>query len=412
MSAKLDCDVLIVGGGLVGSALAAALGRLPVSVVLVEARDPAALEQPSFDARVTALANGSQRILAGLGLWPALAAEAEPIELIHISERGRLGAARISAAEERVPALGYVVENRVIGAALWDALRAAPRFTWLAPARVTALGTHADGVVAAVARDGETVEVRAKLAVAADGARSAVREALGVAVAEHDYRQRALILNCVTEVAPARRAFERFTPDGPLAFLPLTGGRSGVIWTVPPHEAEALLALPPDAFRDRLQDAFGQRLGRIVRVGERAVHPLARVTAERPRVPRAVLIGNAAVTLHPVAGQGFNLALRDVAALADLLRDEALRRGAHADPGHAALLDRYYAWRSADRVKVTRFTHGLVRLFTARTPGLGLLRGLGLVAFDLAPGAKAALARHTMGRAGRLPRLARGLPLS
>jgi len=408
VSTARECDVLIVGGGLVGSALACALGELPLSAVLVEARDPARLEQPSFDARVTALANGSQRILAALGIWPRIAADAEPIEHIHISERGRFGAARIRAAEEGVPALGYTIENRLLGRALWDALAAAPRFTCIAPAAVTAVEPGADHVRAVVKQGETTTEWRAKLLVAADGARSAIRSTLGVAADEHDYRQCALVVNCVPEVPPARRAFERFTPEGPLAMLPLTGGRVGAIWTVPPERAEALAALPEQAFRERLEATFGGRLGRILRVGERSVYPLARVTAAAPRAPRVVLIGNAAVSLHPVAGQGFNLALRDVAALADVLAES---RG-KLDPGDDRVRERFLAWRDGDRRRVTQFTHGLIRLFGRDLPGLGVARGLGLVAFDLLPGAKDALARHTMGRAGRLPRLARGLGLA
>ena len=414
MSARRECDVLIVGGGLVGSALGCALAQLPLSTVLVEARDPRLLEQPSFDARATALANGSQRILDMLGVWRHAAAAAEPIEHIHISERGRFGAARIRAAEEGVSALGYTLENRVLGRALWEVLDAAPRFECLAPAAVTAVEANVERVRVRVEvrRGEETIEIEAKLLVAADGARSAVREALGIGAHEHDYRQCALILNCTPEIPPRRRAYERFTAEGPLALLPLTGDRAAVIWTVPPDRAAELAALPAPEFRDRLQSAFGQRLGRIVRVGERATYPLARVTAGLPLAPRVVLIGNAAVSLHPVAGQGFNLALRDVAALADVLHGELRASSAgNADVGAERVRQRYHVWRDGDRRNVTRFTHGLIQLFGLDAPGFGVARGMGLVAFDLLPGAKAALARHTMGRAGRLPRLARGLDL-
>lgn len=413
MSARRECDVLVVGGGLVGSALGCALAQLPLSTVLVEARDPRLLEQPSFDARATALANGSQRILDTLGVWRHAAVAAEPIEHIHISERGRFGAARIHAAEEGVGALGYTLENRLLGRALWDVLGAAPRFESLAPATVTAIDADAARVRAFVRRGEETIEIEAKLLVAADGARSAVRESLGIAAREHDYRQCAVILNCTTEIPPRRRAFERFTPEGPLALLPLTGERAAVIWTVPPDRAEELAALPAPAFGDRLQSAFGQRLGRIVRVGERATYPLARVTAGTPRAPRVMLIGNAAVSVHPVAGQGFNLALRDVAALADVLHTELRASPAQgADVGADRVRERYHEWRERDRRTVTRFTHGLIKLFGLDLPGFGAARGLGLAVFDLLPGAKAALARQTMGRAGRQPRLARGLDLS
>jgi 2-octaprenyl-6-methoxyphenol hydroxylase len=207
------------------------------------------------------------------------------------------------------------------------------------------------------------------------------------------------------------RAYERFTRRGPLAVLPLTGGRAAVVWTLPEAVAESVWGLRRDAFRRELQRAFGYRVGRFERIGRRNAYPLLRVRSTELRGQRALLIGNAAVSLHPVAGQGFNLALRDVATIAELIADEVGAAGAAADPGSPALLAAYEDWRTADQRKVAGFTHGLVRLFGLPAPGLGALRGLGLVAFDLLPGAKAQLARHTMGMSGRLPRLARGMPL-
>ncbi len=404
-----DCDVLIVGGGLVGSALAVALAPLPVRCMLVEAENPQALEQPSFDSRVTALANGSARILGGLGLWDALRTQAEPILSIHISERGRFGAARIRAAEEGVPALGYTVENRALGATLWERLGADDACSVVAPAKLTRFEAQTDGVEAELERAGERIDVRTRLLVAADGARSRVRGLLGIAAREDDYAQKAVVLNCATAVPHRGAAFERFTSTGPIALLPLTGGRSGVVWTLPAAAADAAAALPDAELAAALQREFGYRLGRIGRVGARAAHPLRRVRSDTLGAPRVVLIGNAAVSLHPVAGQGFNLALRDVAALAELVAAAVARDG---DAGAADVLARYAEWRRDDQRKVAWFTHGLVDLFGRRAPGFGAARGLGLVAFDLLPGAKAALARHTMGIAGRLPRLARGLPLS
>ena len=395
---RRDCDVLIVGGGAVGSALACALADLPLDTVLVEAQEVRLLEQPSFDTRVTALANGSQQILAGLGLWADLKGYTEAIRTIHISERGRFGAARISAAEERVPALGYTVENQALVRVLWERLRGAPRFTALAPAKVIGVERDDRHVTATIEQAGETRRLRAKLLVAADGARSAIRTALGFDALEHDYEQRAVIFNCATETPPAGRAYERFTQRGPIALLPLTGGRVAVIWTLPSAMAEEIAGLPADAFRAELQAAFGYRLGRFTRIGARHLHSLVRIASGAVHGPRAVLIGDAALRLHPVAGQGFNLALRDVATLAEVLAD-ALEAGGGADVGTAEPLERYAAWRAADRQRVSTFTHGLIQLFGESLPGAGLGRGIGLVAFDLLPGAKGLLARQTMGKA-------------
>jgi len=407
----VPCDVLIAGGGAVGSALACALGELPLDVVLVELLQPQLLAQPSFDARVTALANGSQQILSGLDLWRDLAGYVEAIRTIHISERGRFGAARLEAGEENVPALGYTVENQTLGRVLWERLQRSQRLKVLAPAKVVALRREPDFAEVTVERDGATETVRAKLVVAADGARSAVRAALGVHATEDDYGQRAVVFNCATEARLDGRAFERFTERGPIALLPLTGGRGAMIWTLPEGDAQRVAALPDDAFRAELQASFGQRLGRFTRIGQRHLYPLARVASETIHGERAVLIGDAALRLHPVAGQGFNLALRDIATLAEVVADAIAVNGAALDVGAAELLERYATWRAADRQRVSSFTHGLIQLFGDAAPGLGAGRGLGLMAFDLLPGAKALLARQTMGKAGRLPRLARGLPL-
>ena len=406
-----ECGVLIVGGGLVGSTLAHALAQIPVSTVLVEERDPGRLEEPGFDGRSTALASASRRILDGLGLWDGVAGEAEPIRTIHISERGRFGASRILASREGVPALGYTVENRVLTRAVWPKILEAEAVTCMAPGRLEDFEVEASGVTARVSTGGTSRTVRARLLVAADGARSRVRQALGIGVREDDYGQKGVILNCKTEIPHDGRAFERFTPTGPLAMLPLWLGRVSVVWTLPREEGDRIGALDDDSFRDALQRAFGYRLGRIRKVGTRSAWPLHRVRAEALTATRAVLVGNAAFSLHPVAGQGFNLALRDIAALSELICD-ARRDAADADPGAAALLDRYAEWRGADQRRIAGFTHGLMRLFTIDAAPLAVSRGLGLMAFDLVPGAKRWLARQAMGLGGRVSRLARGLRLA
>ncbi len=408
---ELCADVVIIGGGLAGSALAHALSTTPLSVTLVEARDPAQLQQPSFDDRATALANGSKRILDTLGLWDEVSRHATPITSIHISERGRFGAARIIADEEGVAALGYLLENRVLGKALWDSLSRAERFTAVAPAQVQSLEPGPDAVVVHAEKDGQALEIRAKLVVAADGTQSQVREVLGIEAVEDDYAQHAVILNCQTDVPHRGRAFERFTTDGPIACLPMTNDRVAAVWTLPQAEAERVMQLDDEAFARELQHAFGHRLGRLTKVGRRSAYPLMRLRSESLVAERTVLIGSAAVNLHPVAGQGFNLALRDVAALAEVLSDAMLATDCKADPGADTSLQRYERWRIRDQERVAAFTHGLIRFFGKPSTPLEISRGLGLMLFDLIPGAKAGLARHTMGLSGRLSRLARGLPL-
>jgi len=408
---ELTADVVIIGGGLAGSTLAHALSQTPLSIVLVEARDPSQLQQPSFDDRATALANGSKRILDTLDLWDAVSRDATPISSIHISERGRFGAARIVAAEEGVAALGYLLENRILGAALWRSLSHAERFTVVAPAIVRSLQTEHDSVVVRAETNGEETQIRARLAVAADGTQSQVRDVLGIAAREDDYSQHAVILNCQTEIPHGGRAYERFTTDGPIAFLPLAGERVAAVWTLPQAVAERVMQLDDGEFTRELQDAFGYRLGRLTKVGRRSAYPLTRLRSESLIAERTVLIGSAAVNLHPVAGQGFNLALRDVAALAEVLSDGLLDSGPQADPGATAILERYRLWRIRDQQRVAAFTHGLIRFFGYASAPLEITRALGLMAFDLIPGAKAGLARHSMGLSGRLSRLARGLPL-
>ena len=404
-SAVPACDVAIVGGGMVGASLALALSSLPLDVVVIEAASPDGGPQPSFDSRTTALSNGSRRIFAGLGVWDEIARAATPIRRIHVSDRGRFGSAVIDAVEQGIAALGYVVENRVIGEALWRRLRRASRVRLRSPARVTAVTAgEATTRLTIEGTDGDTLDAR--LVVAADGAGSLVRRAAGVGASHWDYGQTAVISQLTPERFHDHVAYERFTPSGPLALLPAPDGRVGLVWTLSPAEALRVLALEPAPFLAELQQCFGWRLGRFRSVGARHGYPLALTRADAEHAPRTVIIGNAAQGMHPIAGQGFNLGLRDAATLAEVLAD----LGA-ADPGGAAPLARYALWRHDDRRALIAFTDGLVRLFASPFAPVRLARGLGLLLFDLTPAAKTALSRLSLGFATRLPRLARGLPL-
>lgn len=404
-----DFDVVIAGGGLVGGSLAIALGESGLRVALVEAVPAASEEQPSFDARSIALSRGSCRILAQLGVWEHLAAAVWPVRQIHVSEQGCFGTTLIDAAEQGIAELGHVIQAHALGQALWWRIRDSDQLTVFCPARVAATAPPADGSrpLTLTAPDGAEQTLHARLLVIADGAQSPLRQAVGIAASKHDYEQVAVI--CGVQVAPkyaGHRAYERFTASGPLALLPGPEGRYTAVLARPASLAPTLLAESDAEYLAGLQGLAGWRLGRLQRVGPRSTYPLALTTAASLSAPRAVVIGNAANSLHPVAGQGFNLGLRDVASLAELLVSAGR---AAADPGSPELLSKYSAWRRADQRSVVRFTDSLIRLFGKRSAGLALGRGLGLSLFDLSAPGKRALARQTMGLAGRMTRLGRGL---
>jgi 2-octaprenyl-6-methoxyphenol hydroxylase len=404
-----DFDIVIAGGGMVGGSLAVALAALPLRTLVVEATPPAEAGQPSYDDRATAISESSRRILEGIGCWSALAGHAAPIRTVHVSERGAFGMTRLRAAQQGLASFGQVVENRALGAALWERIRAASGLTAWSPAKLVGLAQDDEGVRVSIEREGgAAVDVRARLLVAADGMGSPARAMAGIGHEARDYGQTALIANLTPAVDHAGTAYERFTSCGPLAVLPLTQGRVTIVWTLPPDEASATLALDDPEFLARLQAAFGYRLGAFRKVGGRAAYPLSLVQARAWYAGRVLLVGNAAHGIHPVAGQGFNLGLRDVAALAELVA----RQGPDGDPGAAGLCEEYAQWREADRARTVRDTDGLVQVFTSEFAPLRAGRRLGLIGLDLFPPARAALARRGMGLAGRLPRLALGQPLS
>jgi 2-octaprenyl-6-methoxyphenol hydroxylase len=373
----------------------------------VESVAPQSNAQPSFDERTTALGNASRRIFQALGVWESIAGAAAAIRAIHVSDAGRFGFARLEARDQGIEAFGYVATNRAIGAALWQRLAASPTPPTLrVPAALEEVDSDADRVRLKLRAADGIEELTARLVVAADGVDSAARRAAGIETSVEDYDQVALVANVAADRPHEDAAYERFTPSGPFAVLPLGDGSYTVIWTRPPSLAAKTMALTDHDFLAALQAAFGWRVGRFVRAGRRAAYPLRLARADRPVGHRTVLIGNAAQTLHPVAGQGFNLGLRDAAVLAETLA------GASADPGSEQALARFAAQRASDRRGVVGFTDGLVKLFGDRRPPVALARDAGLLLFDLMPPAKSALARLSTGFVGRTPRLARGLPLS
>jgi 2-octaprenyl-6-methoxyphenol hydroxylase len=403
-----DYDIVIVGGGMVGASLAIALGSTPLRVAVLEAVPFRSDRQPSYDDRAIALAYGTRRIFEGMGLWGALQTEATPIHAIHISDRGHFGFTRLDCREEGVAALGYVAVSRAMGAVLAERLQQLSNVDVLCPAAVSNVVTGGDHAEVTAECDGVTRRLTARLVVAADGATSQVRKWLGIDAQRWDYGQTAVITNITPQRPHHNRAFERFTDSGPLALLPMSGNRCSVVWTVRSARAEQVMALDDAAFLRALQERFGGRLGSFLRVGARRAYPLQLVRAHEHVRPRLALIGNAAHTLHPVAGQGFNLGLRDVAVLAEVLSDASMNS---RDIGSLEVLQNYAKWRRQDHMKMIAFTDGLARMFANPLAPVRAVRNAGMLAVDLLPPLKHVLTRHTMGLAGKLPRLARGLSL-
>lgn len=396
-------DIVIAGGGMVGISLALQLAaRLPdaVRITLVEGfpfpEAGVAPGHPSFDARSTALSYSSRLLYEQSGQWQDLAAQACAIETIHVSRRGRFGSAVLSAMEHGWPALGYVVENAWLGHSLAQALLRQDRVEVISPAKVVAVEPDAEGAVVCL-EGAEQSRLRTRLLVVADGADSRLRESLGVAVADKPYGQHALIANVAFAQPHQGCAFERFTASGPLALLPLLAvagaeHRSALVWALPPERADELRDCGEDIFLEALQEAYGYRLGRFLRAGERHTYPLARREAQEQVRRGIVVMGNAAHTLHPVAGQGFNLALRDVARLAAVLAEVA-----DGDYGALHHLQRYQRAQHADQQRTIGASDLLPELFMHSDPVLGMARDLALSGLDIAPRLKREFVRYAAG---------------
>lgn len=405
-SSAFDTDILIAGGGLAGATLALALAhRLPqLRVTVVEAfpLSPDARPedyQPSYDARSTALAWGSRLIYDDLGLWSALSPHATPIRRIHVSDRGRFGATRLSAEEHDQDALGYVVDNRLLGLALMRALGEQPSVSWKAPAKVVGVEPLSEGVRARLAQDDEPSSLTARCLVVADGGRSGLREQLGFNVETSEYGQNAMIANVTFSNSHDFVAYERFTDAGPLALLPRgkpdrAGREAALVWTLADAALEETLAQDDGERLARLQARFGWRLGRFVKMGECAHYPLILTTVQEAVRPGIVLVGNAAHTLHPVAGQGFNLALRGLMTLVEAFEQAT----ASARPlGDIGVLQGYQSRHRQDQRDTVRFSDSLIQIFGHHSRTLSAARDAGLVGLDLVPGARRWFARRAMG---------------
>jgi len=400
-------DVAIIGGGLVGASLACALAPFGLKVALIEAVAFRAASQPSYDDRTLALSASSCGILQGLGIWGSLESNTTAIREIQVREYQRPGRVVMKPDELGLDRFGHVVEARVFGAAIMERLPQLDRLDFLCPAAVT--GISVDDDIATIEFTGEDGDQRieASLLVGADGANSFIRESLGIETEKYDYRQTAVICNITPEQDHRGRAFECFTPTGPFAVMPHVNGRCGLIWCVSPDQAEKVMAMPEPEFLKEAQLRFGNHLGNFVKMGQRSSYPLRLVRALEDVRPRAVILGNAAHAIHPIGAQGFNLGLRDVAVLAELLWEET-SKGAAADVGNMDLLNRYSNWRERDHSGTIAYSDGLARLFSNPSPVAATVRTVGLLAHAFIPSLRRQMAVRAMGYRGRIPRLARG----
>lgn len=403
-----DCDILIVGGGLNGPALALALAKAGFSVTVVDARPAPARAEAGFDGRAYALAQASKRLLAAIGVWPALAPLAQPILQIKASDgRAGEGAApfflHFDAAEIEEGPMGFMVEDRHLYAAFLEAMAAAG-VRLISSERVVAQEVNATGVQVSLASGGT---VAARLLVGCDGRSSGTASRAGIGRTGWGYGQTAMVTAVEHEHPHEGIAHQFFMPEGPLAILPLRGNRSSIVWSDREDRAAAIQSLSDAEYLEALRPRFGDFLGQIALAGDRFTYPLSLTLANRFVAPRLALVGDAAHGVHPIAGQGLNLGLRDVAALAEVLCDAA-RRG--EDIAAMDVLERYERWRRFDTTVMAMGMDTVNRLFSNDNPLLRLGRDLGLGAVSALPGLRRRFMRQAAGLEGDLPRLLRGLP--
>lgn len=396
-------EVIIVGGGMVGLSLALMLAKANIAVKLLEAikypnYDDANLApyHSSFDARNSALSRRSVQIYQELGLWDALQEHATPILEVHITEQGSFGKARLKAEQEKVESFGQVIENAWLGRVLLTEVRKQPLIELIDGVQVTSLTQDADQAHIEAVRGEESLSLQSKLVIAADGRDSFCRKALGIGADEHDYDQVAIVTTVQTSKPHHHVGFERFSPLGPLALLPLPGEyRRSVVWPVKKGtEAEWLGEENDQHFLNALQETYGDRAGKFQKTGRRFSFPLSQVLAEKQAVGRVVLMGNAAHTIHPVAGQGFNLCMRDAYVLVRSLTEQLSKS---EDIGEPSMLLAYEQARLTDQQRVIKFCDTVVRGFSNQNPVLKLIRNTGLLAFDMIPGVKPLVANYAMG---------------
>ncbi|PKM35245.1 MAG: 2-octaprenyl-6-methoxyphenyl hydroxylase [Gammaproteobacteria bacterium HGW-Gammaproteobacteria-10] len=398
---RTQYDALVIGGGLAGNCLALALEGSGLEIAMVEAQSREQLQNSWTGDRALALAAGTVTMLDALGAWQGVSDKAAPIEDIHVSDRGHFGKTRLSAKKEGVKALGYVIKARDIESHVADLVERTG-VVKLCPARLAGLASTDSDIGASLKYRDESITLTAKLLIGADGGNSSVRKLLDIGQQTTEYGQTALVTTVNCSLPHRNTAFERFTVSGPLALLPIEGNQCAVVWTNTHRDAESLMSVSDEEFIERLQECFGYRLGELSLAAPRRAFPLTLVQAETMVKGRAVIIGNAVHQLHPVAGQGFNLGLRDVVQLAEMLIEQAKRK---RDIGDSMFLRGYAQARRKDLNKIISFTDNVVRIFSNDWIALAAARNLGLALLDTLPGGKSLLTRHAMGLAGRLPRV-------
>jgi len=394
-------DVIIVGGGMTGASLALLLKpaiEQGLKVALVEAHTASVqqVSQPSFDDRTTALSLSTQRIFSKIGVWPNMAGQACAIKHIQVSQQKQLGRIRLHAEDSQVEAMGYVLENRIMGQQLMSAMLKIPQLTLFTPAQVTSYEVDAHGAQLTILQQDETIELQGNLVVLADGANSEGCRQLGINQRRHDYEQNAVVCNVSFDQPHDNWAFERFTMQGPMALLPMTANRFALVWCMGKEQSQQYLDMNDDAFQQALQQAVGHKLGRVSRTGERFSYPLSLVVAQEQIRRHVVVLGNAAHAMHPVAGQGFNLALRDTQALAKQISEH----WSDHSIGSLDVLNRYLSSQIKDQKITIALSDGLPKAFTQSGTGWSILRALGMSVMDVTPVAKKLFTRQAMGLVG------------
>lgn len=382
-------DITIVGGGLVGLTTALALKNFPGTVTLVEAVTPQRQIQHDYDARSIALARGNQVFLQQLGVWPQIAAQATPILTIHVSDRGQFGKSRLTAQQEQVPALGYVIEIPALYNALLDAVAKVENLTHRCPASVSEIIRVKNGWELQFANESPQTNLPTKCVIAADGAKSSIRQMLNISSSEKDYQQHAIIANVSLREPHRGVAYERFTEQGPMALLPLSNQRAALIWTQPKEAASTIATLTDEDFLTALQRAFGFYAGEFTKVGKRVCYPLKSVWLKQQIEQHCVFIGNAAHTLHPIAGQGFNLSLQDIQSLTTALND--------CGAIEQRVFEQYYKQRQPRQQRLMQLTDLMLATFTSPFSPVATIRSLALSALDYSRLPKHLFTRYMMG---------------